>query len=59
MKIPKKNTQVATSLRINKSLLKIIDANAEEIERSRNWMVNKLLTKALAEYTDQKTIGNM
>ena len=54
MKVPKKNIQVATSLRINKNLIMLIDEQAEELERSRNWMVNKLLTKALADFKDKR-----
>ena len=45
---PKKE-MVATSLRIEKEVLKAIDSYGHDIERSRNWVVNKLLKQVLTE----------
>ena len=44
---------VATSLRIEKKLLIAIDEYGREVERSRNWIVNKLLKQSLAEINRQ------
>lgn len=45
---PKKE-MVATSLRIEKDILKAIDSYGYDIERSRNWVVNKLLKQVLTD----------
>ena len=44
-----KREMVSTSLRIEKDIIKAIDDYGYEIERSRNWIVNKLLKQALTE----------
>jgi hypothetical protein len=46
---PSKKEMVATSLRIDKELLKAVDDYAYELERSRNWIVNRLLKQSLIE----------
>ena len=45
---PKKE-MVATSLRIERDILKAIDSYGYDIERSRNWVVNKLLKQVLTD----------
>ncbi|MCM8535595.1 MAG: hypothetical protein NE334_06630 [Lentisphaeraceae bacterium] len=42
-----KKEMVATSLRIEREILDQIDDYGIDIERSRNWVVNKLLKQAL------------
>ncbi|MCM8540577.1 MAG: hypothetical protein NE328_09900 [Lentisphaeraceae bacterium] len=44
-----KKEMTATSLRIEKDILEKIDNYGLDIERSRNWVVNKLLRQALAD----------
>ena len=45
---PKKE-MVATSLRIEREIIKAIDEYGFELERSRNWVVNRLLKQALTD----------
>ena len=49
----RKKEMIATSLRIEKMLLTTIDQYGREIDRSRNWVVNKLLRESLAEIKKQ------
>lgn len=42
-----KKEMIATSLRIEKEILDKIDDHGIDIERSRNWVVNRLLKQAL------------
>ena len=44
---PKKEL-VAISLRIEKELLEAIDNYGDELDRSRNWIINHLLKQSLA-----------
>ncbi|MCM8535578.1 MAG: ribbon-helix-helix domain-containing protein [Lentisphaeraceae bacterium] len=44
---PSKKQMVATSLRIEKKLLSSLDDYGQGIERSRNWVVNKILSREL------------
>lgn len=49
----RKKEMIATSLRIEKMLLTTIDQYGREIDRSRNWVVNKLLRESLAKIKKQ------
>ncbi len=48
-KFPTKKVMVPTSLRIDKEVLKAVDEYAFELERSRNWVVNRLLKQTLTD----------
>ena len=48
-KFPVKKEMVPTSLRIDKEVLKAVDEYAFELERSRNWVVNRLLKQTLTD----------
>lgn len=49
----RKKEMIATSLRIEKILLTSIDQYGRELDRSRNWVVNKLLRESLADLNRQ------
>ena len=48
-KTNKRKEMISTSLRIDKEVLKAIDEYGHELERSRNWIVNRLLKQTLTE----------
>jgi len=48
-KFPKRKEMVPTSLRIDKEVLRAIDEYGHELERSRNWIVNRLLKQTLTD----------